>query len=101
MKPQNVYVSIRNVNALTISWEAPSGGTHTGYLAELVGVKSERKLSSESVEFTELEAGTGYTSIIKTVSGDQTSDAEQNVFYTSEFSIITPTPHSYTRVSTL
>lgn len=82
MKPRNVYVSLRNVNALTISWEAPSAGTHTGYLAELVGVKSEQEVNGESIAYKELNAGTAYTCVIKTVSGDQTSDPQQKVFYT-------------------
>ena len=84
---QNLSLSTRTVNSLTVAWEAPAEGELTGYRATLQGGGTSRTesvdKSTTTFEFTGLKAGTEYTVGVITEAGDQRGRTLTSKFHTS------------------
>lgn len=87
---QNLKVDVGTVHSLTVTWNVPMSGGLTGYT---VNVKektgSEQTIQGNAPRIVTfnggLSAGTQYTVILVTVSGDQNSKPTQKTFHTSKF----------------
>ncbi|KAI0211005.1 hypothetical protein LSAT2_004201 [Lamellibrachia satsuma] len=86
---QNLTLSSRTVNSLTVAWEAPAEGELTGYRATLQGGGTSRTesvdKSTTTFEFTGLKAGTEYTVGVITEAGDQRGRTLTSKFHTKLF----------------
>ena len=80
-------------NSLTITWDVPDSGLVATYIVELkneIGAKKNVSASSvKTATFTGLDAGTQYTVVMVTASGDQRGDQVEKIFYTSKYTIVT------------
>ena len=78
----------RTVSSLTVLWDAPLSGDVTEYrikLRDKQGTETTvRGRATRTSTFTGLAAGTMYTVVLVTVSGDQQSEVLQSNFYTSK-----------------
>ena len=90
----NLKVDVRTVHSLTVTWDVPMSGGLTGYTVNV----EERTGSEQTIQDSAprivtfnggLSAGTQYTVILVTVSGDQNSKPIQKTFHTSKFKDIT------------
>ena len=87
--PRNLSIETRTGSSLTVTWEPPMSGLLTEYRVYLTGVSGSDQIISTSgtrrTTFTGLTAGTSYTVVVVTRSGDQQSDPLADTFYTSKF----------------
>ena len=85
--PRTLHELSTTGQSLTVSWDAPSDGALTGYSVKLEGGdKSQNQThgkDTRTAAFIGLTAGTKYSVVVVTVSGDQQS-AEQYTLYTSK-----------------
>ena len=70
----------------------PDSGLVETYIVELKnesgGKKDVSAFSVKTTMFTGLDAGTQYTVVMVTASGDQRGDKVEKIFYTSKYTIV-------------
>ena len=83
----NLALATITTSSLTVTWDAPIGGV-TSYSVEIDTVPSRKTIYS-SAERTAtvdgLTAGTQYTVVVISVSGEQHSEPLYGTFFTSKF----------------
>ena len=85
---RRMRADVRSVHSLTVTWDSPSSGGLTEYRVIVEEVESNRtvpKSELRSSTFTGLTAGTPYTVVVVTVSGERRSSAIQRKFHTRKF----------------
>ena len=79
-------VKERDTTSLTVEWGEPSSGDYTGFVVSLQGVSGNEQVidgnANREAVFESLAAGTSYTVVVSTRSGDQASEDATNSFYT-------------------
>ena len=92
----NVATSLASTatsSSLMVTWDVPDSGLVEKYVVELKnmpGTKQEvAAVSVKTATFTSLEAGTQYTVVMGTVSGNQTSDNVETIVFTRMYTYAT------------
>ena len=85
---RRMRVDVRSVHSLTVTWDSPSSGGLTEYRVIVEEVESNHTVPESELKsstFTGLTAGTHYTVVVVTVSGERKSSVIQRKFYTRKF----------------
>ena len=87
---RNLRIISQTMASLALSWDPPVSGKVVEYNIRLQGVAGKEQTINGStavrkVMFDGLNAGTGYTVALVTLSGDQQSDTVEGQFFTSKF----------------
>ena len=83
----NLALATITTNSLTVTWDAPIGGV-TSYSVEIYTVPSRKTIYSSAERTATIDgltAGTQYTVVVISVSGEQHSEPLYDSFFTSKF----------------
>ena len=98
-KAKDLIATKRDVDSLTVKWDV-GVGEKSGFTVSLEGVNNTyytiSGIDQREWTFSGLTAGTEYTVVVATNSGDQTSESLTGKFYTSKYTHLSQYTHGVT-----